>query len=83
VRGRGFRRSSTCSVPTAACSAAICRSCGLSRSFELLYDAYGELVGDLSPGEQDRLFRGTATAWFGLDRLGLAVGGGAARNGTQ
>ena len=55
----------------------------LSRSFKLLHDAYEELVSDLSPGEQDRLFRGTATAWFGLDRLGLAAGGGAARNGTQ
>jgi predicted TIM-barrel fold metal-dependent hydrolase len=56
----------------------------LPRGFELLYDAYEELLADLSPGEQDSLFRGTATAWFGLDRLGLAVGdGGAARNGTH
>ena len=47
----------------------------LSRGFEPLYDAYEELLGDLSPGEQDSLFSGTATAWFGLDRLGLAVGG--------
>jgi predicted TIM-barrel fold metal-dependent hydrolase len=47
----------------------------LSRGFEPLYDAYEELFGELSPGERDRLFRGTATAWFGLDRLGLGVGG--------
>jgi predicted TIM-barrel fold metal-dependent hydrolase len=46
----------------------------LSRGFEPLYDAYDELLADLSPGEQDSLFRDTATAWFGLDRLGLAVG---------
>jgi predicted TIM-barrel fold metal-dependent hydrolase len=46
----------------------------LSRGFEPLYDAYEELLADLSSGEQDSLFRGTATAWFGLDRLGLAVG---------
>ena len=26
------------------------------------------------PGEQDRVFRGTATAWFGLDRLGPVAG---------
>ena len=52
----------------------------LARGFEPHYDAYEELVGDLSPGEQDSLFRGTATASFGLDRLG--GGGGAARNGT-
>ena len=56
----------------------------LSRGFGPLYDAYEELVADLSPGERDSLFRGTATAGFGLDRLGLAAGGGAAaRNGTQ
>lgn len=53
----------------------------LARGFEPHYDAYEELVGDLSPGEQDSLFRGTATASFGLDRLG-GGGGGAARNGT-
>jgi predicted TIM-barrel fold metal-dependent hydrolase len=45
----------------------------LSRGFEPLYDAYEELVADLSPGEHDSLFRDTATTWFGLDRLGLAV----------
>jgi predicted TIM-barrel fold metal-dependent hydrolase len=56
----------------------------LSRGFAPLYDAYEELVADLSFGEQDSLFRGTATAWFGLDRLALAVGGGGdARNATQ
>jgi predicted TIM-barrel fold metal-dependent hydrolase len=38
----------------------------LSRGFEPLYDAYEELVVELSPGEQDDLFRGTATRWFGL-----------------
>jgi predicted TIM-barrel fold metal-dependent hydrolase len=55
----------------------------LARGFEPLCDAYEELVADLAPGEQDSLFRGTATAWFGLDRLGLAVGGGgAARTAT-
>ena len=47
----------------------------LSRGFEPLYDAYEELLADLSPGERDGLFRATATAWFGLDRVGLAVGG--------
>ena len=26
------------------------------------------------PGERDRVFRGTATAWFGLDRLGRGAG---------
>ena len=56
----------------------------LARGFEPHYDAYEELPADLSPGGQDSLFRGTATEWFGLDRLGLAMGGGgAARNGTQ
>ena len=56
----------------------------LSRGFGPLYDAYEELVADLSPGERDSLFRGTATAWFRLDRLGLAPGGAAAaRNGTK
>ena len=43
----------------------------LSHGFEPLYDAYETLFGELSPGERDRLFRGTATAWFGLDRLGI------------
>ena len=38
----------------------------LSRGFEPLYDAYEELVVDLSPGEQDDLFHGTATRWFRL-----------------
>jgi predicted TIM-barrel fold metal-dependent hydrolase len=44
----------------------------LSRGFGALYDAYEELLADLSPAEQDSLFRRTATAWFGLDRLRLA-----------
>lgn len=55
----------------------------LSRGFEPLYDAYDILLADLSPGERDSLFRGTATGWFRLDRLDLPVGGGAAHNGTQ
>jgi predicted TIM-barrel fold metal-dependent hydrolase len=45
----------------------------LSHGFDPLYDAYDELFRDLSPAEQARLYRGTATAWFGLDRLGLAL----------
>jgi predicted TIM-barrel fold metal-dependent hydrolase len=44
---------------------------GLSHGFAPLYDAYDELLAGLTPGEQDSLFRGTATSWFGLDRLGL------------
>ena len=43
----------------------------LSHGFEPLYDVYEELLADLSTGEQASLFRGTASAWFGLDRLGL------------
>ena len=43
----------------------------LSRGFAPLYDAYEALLGELSPDERDRVFRGTATAWFGLDRLGI------------
>jgi predicted TIM-barrel fold metal-dependent hydrolase len=46
---------------------------GLSHGFERLYDAYEELLADLSPGERDRVFRGTAAGWFGLDRLGGAA----------
>ncbi|MGE0027226.1 MAG: amidohydrolase [Thermoleophilia bacterium] len=41
----------------------------LSRDHAALYDAYDALLSGLSPGEQDRVFRGTAAAWFGLDRL--------------
>jgi predicted TIM-barrel fold metal-dependent hydrolase len=41
----------------------------LSHGFGALYDAYDELFAGLSAGEQDSLFRGTATRWFGLDRL--------------
>jgi predicted TIM-barrel fold metal-dependent hydrolase len=48
----------------------------LSRGFVPLYDAYEELVADLSACERDSLFGGTATGWFGLDRLGLALGAG-------
>ena len=44
-----------------------------SRGFEPLYDAYEELLTGLSPSEQDSIYRGTATAWFGLDRLGLEL----------
>ena len=51
----------------------------LSRGFEPLYDAYEELFADLSPGERDSLFRGTATAWFRFDRLGLGLRGGGGR----
>jgi predicted TIM-barrel fold metal-dependent hydrolase len=46
---------------------------GLSHGFAPLYDAYEELLGDLSPAERDRIFRGTATEWFALDRLGVDV----------
>ena len=42
----------------------------LSYGFEPLYDAYDELLAGLSPGDRDSLFGATATAWFGLDRLG-------------
>jgi predicted TIM-barrel fold metal-dependent hydrolase len=45
----------------------------LSHGFEPLYDAYEELLTGLSPSEQDSIYRGTATAWFGLDRLGLEL----------
>ena len=57
---------------------------GALARFEPLYDADDVRLADLSPGEDDSVFRRTATAWFGLDRFGLAVGGGgAAHNGTQ
>jgi hypothetical protein len=67
------------SGPTAACSAATCRSPLLSRGFKPLYGAYDVLLADLSPGDQDSLSRGAATAWFSLDRLGLAEGYDSAR----
>lgn len=43
--------------------------CLLSRNFAALFDAYEELFAGLSAAEQDRLFRGTAVEWFGLDRI--------------
>ena len=69
---------STSSGPTAARSEATADHGALAR-FEPLYDPYDVHLADLSPGEHDSVFRGTATAW-----LGLEVGGGvAAHNGTQ
>jgi predicted TIM-barrel fold metal-dependent hydrolase len=55
----------------------------LSHGFEPLYDVYEELLADLSTGEQASLFRGAASAWFGLDGLGPAVDAAGARNGTE
>ena len=46
----------------------------LSRGFAPLYDAYDALLGELSPDERDRVYRGTATAWFGIERLGPVAG---------
>ena len=55
----------------------------LSYGFEPLYDAYDELLADLSPGDQDSLFGATATSWFGFDRLAPpARDGGAAPDVT-
>lgn len=38
--------------------------CGLSHGFDHLYDAYELVVSDFSDDEKDRMFRGTAAAWF-------------------
>ena len=55
----------------------------LSSGFEPLYDAYDELLADLSPADQDSLFGATATSWFGFDRLALPVrDGDASRDRT-
>ena len=51
---------------------------GLSYGFEPLYDAYDELLADLSPADQESLFGATATRWFSLDRLAFPAGDGAA-----
>jgi predicted TIM-barrel fold metal-dependent hydrolase len=42
----------------------------LSSGFERLYAAYGQIVCGCSADEQDRLFRGTAAAWFTPTRAG-------------
>ena len=55
----------------------------LSYGFEPLYDAYDELLANLSPADQDSLFGATATSWFGFDRLALPVrDGDASRDRT-
>ena len=41
---------------------------GLSGGFERLYAAYQQIVAHFSADEQDRLFRGTAAAWFEASR---------------
>lgn len=41
----------------------------LSYGFEPLYDAYDELLIDLSTGDRASLFGATASGWFGLDQL--------------
>ncbi len=37
---------------------------GLSHGFDHLYDAYEHIVSGFSDDEKDRMFRGTAAAWF-------------------